>query len=105
MNFIQKGIDKTAYVSLFGALVENIIYGIAIGAGYHRSVGCGVAIGISLLAECIPHKITDFKLLTGVGLSKKVKNLRNNYSRCTLVVGFSVKYHSCPFFFLRKQFG
>ena len=69
---IQKGIDKTAYVSIFGALVENIIYGIAIGAGYHRSVGCGVAIGISLLAECIPHKITDFKLLTGVGLSKKV---------------------------------
>ena len=71
----DKGIDKTAWVSFCGAIVENLIYGIAIGAGYHRSVGTGVALGVALLAESIPHKMTDFMLLVDVGMTRKVKYL------------------------------
>ena len=70
----DKGIDKTAWVSFCGAIVENLIYGIAIGAGYHRSVGTGVALGVALLAESIPHKMTDFMLLVDVGMTRKVLN-------------------------------
>lgn len=69
---IQTGIDKTAWISIGGAIVENTIYGIAVGAGFHRNIGCGVAIGIALLFESIPHKITDFLLLVGVGMTRKV---------------------------------
>ena len=58
-----------------------MIYGIAIGAGYHRSVGCGVAIGVALLAECIPHKITDFTLLTSVGMTKSQALKANFFTR------------------------
>ena len=77
----NKGIDKTAWISVCGAIVENLIYGIAIGAGYHRSVGTGVAIGVALLAESVPHKMTDFMLLVDVGMTRKVKHIEMSLNR------------------------
>jgi len=91
----ETGIHATAWVSIAGAVVENTIYGIAVGAGYHRNIGCGVAIGIALLFESIPHKITDFMLLVGVGMTKKQAVLANFLSSACIFIGLSI---SVPLF-------
>ena len=40
---VKKEIESTAYVAIFGSVLENIVYGLAIGSSWHRNIGFGLS--------------------------------------------------------------
>ena len=48
-DLVYTGTNYVAIVSIVGSVVESIVYGIAIGAGYQRNIGFGASVGIALL--------------------------------------------------------
>ena len=40
---VKKEIESTAYVAIFGSVLESIVYGLAIGSSWHRNIGFGLS--------------------------------------------------------------
>lgn len=87
---VKKEIESTAYVAIFGSVLESIVYGLAIGSSWHRNIGFGLSVGLALIAEAIPHKISDFLQLMNYGFSKRMAALINIGTSCSMFVGISI---------------
>ena len=111
---VKKEIESTAYVAIVGSVLESIVYGLAIGSSWHRNIGFGLSgefinildlssdlkselvrkslflVGLALIAEAIPHKISDFLQFMNYGYSKRIAALINFGTSAAMFVGISI---------------
>lgn len=87
---VKKEIESTAYVAILGSVLESIVYGLAIGSSWHRNIGFGLSVGIALISEAIPHKISDFLQLMSYGFSKRMAAMINFGTSCCMFVGIAI---------------
>lgn len=104
---IIAGPNYVAIVSIIGSIIESFVYGIAIGAGYQRNVGFGIAMGFALLTEAIPHKITDYLLLLNTGMSRQKAALANFGTALFMYAGVGISgglFYGVSLFHFRSSF-